>query len=109
MQSAKLEEWLSSPSLTEALKPMSERSFVDLDPIFNVNLDEDYDFRASGITRSRFCAIYQEWIVHCGARRGAGWRRRAAARESPLVTLCFALSVVGRRALAHAQHLSASR
>lgn len=31
---------------------MSERSFVDLDPIFNVNLDEDYDFRASGITRS---------------------------------------------------------
>lgn len=51
MQSAKLEEWLSSPSLTEALKPMSERSFVDLDPIFNVNLDEDYDFRASGITR----------------------------------------------------------
>ncbi|XP_073946549.1 pecanex [Choristoneura fumiferana] len=108
MQSAKLEEWLSSPSLTEALKPMSERSFVDLDPIFNVNLDEDYDFRASGITRSRFCAIYQEWIVHCGARRGAGWRRRAAARESPLVTLCFALSVVGRRALAHAQHLSAS-
>ncbi|XP_063385442.1 protein pecanex [Cydia fagiglandana] len=108
MQSAKLEEWLSSPTLTEALKPMAERSFVDLDPIFNVNLDEDYDFRASGITRSRFCAVYQEWIVHCGARRGAGWRRRAAARDSALVTLCFALSVVGRRALAHAQHLSAS-
>ncbi|RVE48182.1 hypothetical protein evm_007136 [Chilo suppressalis] len=108
IQSNKLEEWLSSPVLAEALKPMNERTFVDLDPIFNVNLDEDYDFRASGITRSRFCAIYQEWIVHCGVRRGAGWRRRAAAKDSPLVTLCFALSLVGRRALAAAQHLAAS-
>ncbi|XP_041981429.1 pecanex-like protein 1 isoform X2 [Aricia agestis] len=107
VQSPKLEEWLSSPELCEALRPMSERSFVDLDPIFNVNLDEDYDFRASGITRSRFCAVYQEWIAHCGARRGAAWRR-AAARDSALVTLCFALSLLGRRALAAAHHLSAS-
>lgn len=51
IQSNKLEEWLASPVLSEALKPMNERAFVDLDPIFNVNLDEDYDFRASGITR----------------------------------------------------------
>lgn len=51
IQSTKLEEWLTSPVLVEALKPVSERNFVDLDPIFNVNLDEDYDFRASGITR----------------------------------------------------------
>nr|XP_026498026.1 protein pecanex [Vanessa tameamea] len=51
IQSTKLEEWLASAELSEALKPMGERSFVDLDPIFNVNLDEDYDFRASGITR----------------------------------------------------------
>ncbi|XP_068632284.1 pecanex-like protein 1 [Battus philenor] len=108
IQSNKLEEWLASPTIAEALKPMSERSFVDLDPIFNVNLDEDYDFRASGITRSRFCAVYQEWVVQCAARRGAGWRRRAGARDSPLVTLCFALSLLGRRALAAAQHLSAS-
>ncbi|XP_072945543.1 pecanex-like protein 1 isoform X2 [Epargyreus clarus] len=108
IQSNKLEEWLSSPAISEALKPMNERSFVDLDPIFNVNLDEDYDFRASGITRSRFCATYQEWIAHCGARRGGGWRRRAAARDAPLVTLCFALSLLGRRALAAAQHISAS-
>ncbi|XP_061376785.1 protein pecanex isoform X4 [Danaus plexippus] len=108
IQSSKLDEWLSSPELADALRPMSERSFVDLDPIFNVNLDEDYDFRASGITKSRFCAVYQEWVVHCSARRGPGWRRRASTRDSPLVTLCFALSLLGRRALAAAQHLSAS-
>ncbi|CAK1542907.1 unnamed protein product [Leptosia nina] len=103
IQSSKLEEWLSSPELSEALRPMAERSFVDLDPIFNVNLDEDYDFRACGITRSRFIAVYQEWIAHCGSRRGAAWRRDPA-----LLTLCFALSLLGRRALAAAQHLSAS-
>ncbi|XP_022112780.2 pecanex-like protein 1 isoform X1 [Pieris rapae] len=103
IQSSKLEEWLSSAELNEALRPMTERSFVDLDPIFNVNLDEDYDFRACGITRSRFIAVYQEWIAHCGARRGAAWRR-----DPSLLTLCFALSLLGRRALAAAQHLSAS-
>ncbi|XP_050550189.1 pecanex-like protein 1 isoform X4 [Spodoptera frugiperda] len=115
IQSAKLEEWLSSPMIAEALKPMNERNFVDLDPIFNVNLDEDYDFRASGITRSRFCAVYGEWIAYCGARRGAGWRRRGGAAGgggagpgAALTTLCFALSLLGRRALAAAQHLSAS-
>ncbi|XP_047028018.1 pecanex-like protein 1 isoform X2 [Helicoverpa zea] len=108
IQSAKLEEWLASSMIADALKPMNERNFVDLDPIFNVNLDEDYDFRASGITRSRFCAVYGEWIAHCGARRGAAWRRRAQHAHSPLTTLCFALSLLGRRALAAAQHLSAS-
>nr|XP_049700574.1 pecanex-like protein 1 isoform X2 [Helicoverpa armigera] len=108
IQSAKLEEWLASSMIADALKPMNERNFVDLDPIFNVNLDEDYDFRASGITRSRFCAVYGEWIAHCGARRGAAWRRRAQHAQSPLTTLCFALSLLGRRALAAAQHLSAS-
>ncbi|KAG6453725.1 hypothetical protein O3G_MSEX008304 [Manduca sexta] len=107
IQSNKLEEWLSSPVIAEALKPMNERNFVDLDPIFNVNLDEDYDFRASGITRSRFCAVYLEWVGWCCGRRGGAWRR-AAARESALLTLCFALSLLGRRALAAAQHLSAS-
>ncbi|GBP53300.1 Pecanex-like protein 1 [Eumeta japonica] len=110
IQSNKLEEWLSSPTLVEALKPISERNFVDLDPIFNVNLDEDYDFRASGITRARFCAIYHEWIAHCSGRREAagGARSRAVGRDAPLVTLCFALSLVGRRALAAASHVAAS-
>lgn len=42
-----------------------DRSFADLDPIFNHNLDEDFDFRASGITRASFCSIYLDWIQHC--------------------------------------------
>ncbi len=52
VRSPKLEEWLSSPAIAEALKPTEkDKNFVDLDPLFNINIDEDYDFRASGITR----------------------------------------------------------
>lgn len=46
-----------------------DRSFVDLDPTFNHNLDEDFDFRASGITRSSFCNVYFDWIQFCYEKR----------------------------------------
>lgn len=42
---------------------------MDLDPIFNHNLDEDFDFRASGITRSSFCSVYFDWIFFCYEKR----------------------------------------
>lgn len=69
MRSSRLEEWLSSVTISEAMRSMSERGFVDLDPVFNMNIDEDYDFRASGITRNSFCNVYLEWIQYCGSRR----------------------------------------
>lgn len=56
-------------SIQDALRPMLDRSFVDLDPIFNHNLDEDFDFRSSGITRSSFCSVYMEWIQYCYTNR----------------------------------------
>lgn len=46
-----------------------ERHFVDLDPIFNYNIDEDYDCRAPGITRNSFCSVYLNWIKFCYAKR----------------------------------------
>lgn len=46
-----------------------DRGFVDLDPIFNHNLDEDYDFRSSGITRQSYCAVYMSWIQFCYGKR----------------------------------------
>lgn len=61
--------WLSSPAIEEALQATQDRSFVDLDPIFNHNLDEDFDFRASGITRSSFCSVYMDWIQFCYEKR----------------------------------------
>jgi hypothetical protein len=69
VRSSRLEEWLSSMAIGEAMRNMSERGFVDLDPVFNMNIDEDYDFRASGITRNSFCNVYLEWIQYCASRR----------------------------------------
>lgn len=65
IRSPKLHSWLASPTIEDALQGTQDRSFVDLDPIFNHNLDEDFDFRASGITRSSFCSVYFDWIQFC--------------------------------------------
>lgn len=69
IRSPKFNTWLSSLAIEEALQATQDRSFVDLDPIFNHNLDEDFDFRASGITRSSFCSVYMDWIQFCYEKR----------------------------------------
>ena len=51
VRSPKLEEWLANPGIVEALAPNKDNNFVDLDPLFNMHFDQDYDFRATGITR----------------------------------------------------------
>ncbi|XP_017095066.2 protein pecanex isoform X1 [Drosophila bipectinata] len=65
VKNPKLEQWLSSGPIQEALQHTLGRQFVDLDPIFNFNLDEDFDFRAVGITRASFCYVYLKWINYC--------------------------------------------
>lgn len=37
--------------------------------MFNHNLDDDYDFRAAGITRASFWNVYGEWIQFCCEKR----------------------------------------
>ena len=70
IRSPKLEEWLKNPAIIEALLSIhSDKNFVDLDPLFNMNIDEDFDYRASGITRTSFCNIYHDWITYCAQRR----------------------------------------
>lgn len=68
-QSHKLNEWLAPGPIQEALESTLNRQFVDLDPIFNYNLDEDFDFRALGITRGSFCYVYLNWIQFCYSKR----------------------------------------
>ncbi|XP_043284353.1 pecanex-like protein 1 isoform X2 [Venturia canescens] len=103
IKSSKLKQWLENPDITEALKP--KRNFVDLDPVFNMNIDEDFDFRASGITRSSFCNVYLDWIQFCAAKCDKTLDR---SRDSPLVSLCLALSLLGRRVLGAASHNTVS-
>ncbi|KAJ8266146.1 hypothetical protein GJAV_G00126460 [Gymnothorax javanicus] len=105
-RSPKLEEWLANETIQEALRPCQSPTYVDSDPTFNLNIDEDYDHRAAGITPGAFCTIYLDWIQYCNSRRQTPVE---GERESPLVTLCFGLCILGRRALGTASHsMSAS-
>ena len=68
-RSSKLEEWLLNEAVQEALRPCLGPGYVDSDPTFNLNIDEDYDHRAAGITPAAFCMVYLDWIQYCNSRR----------------------------------------
>ncbi|XP_077493179.1 pecanex isoform X2 [Amblyomma americanum] len=103
--SSHLEEWLALPAVRDALHPTLDRNYTDVDPVFNMNIDEDYDFRASGISRSSFCNVYLDWLQFCVARSGKNLEHD---RNSVVVSLCFSLSLLARRALGTASHNSFS-
>ncbi|KAH6924752.1 hypothetical protein HPB50_023787 [Hyalomma asiaticum] len=103
--SSHLEEWLALPAVRDALHPTLDRNYTDVDPVFNMNIDEDYDFRASGISRSSFCNVYLDWLQFCVARSGKNLEHD---RNSLVVSLCFSLSLLARRALGTASHNSFS-
>ncbi|XP_076671234.1 pecanex [Andrena cerasifolii] len=105
VKSPKLKYWLENSDISEALKITLDKNFVDLDPVFNMNIDEDFDFRANGITRSSFCNIYLDWIQFCVIKYDKTLDR---TRDSPLVSLCLALSLLGRRVLGAASHNTVS-
>ncbi|XP_068194427.1 pecanex-like protein 1 [Antennarius striatus] len=99
--SPKLEEWLANETMKEGLRGCGERNYVDLDPTFNPNIDEDYDHRLAGISRDSFCIVYLSWIQYCNSRRT---KPLDCEKDSALVLLCFGLCVLGRRALGTAAH-----
>ncbi|KAM6969175.1 pecanex-like protein 1 isoform 3-T4 [Tautogolabrus adspersus] len=99
--SPKLEEWLANETMKDGLRGCGERNYVDLDPTFNPNIDEDYDHRLAGISRDSFCAVYLSWIQYCNSRRA---KPLESEKDSALVLLCFGLCVLGRRALGTAAH-----
>ncbi|BFG02904.1 protein pecanex [Drosophila madeirensis] len=82
VRNPKLEQWLSSGPIQDALQHTLGRQFVDLDPVFNFNLDEDFDFRAVGITRSSFCYVYLKWINYCVDMRRDAASSMAAAQAA---------------------------
>lgn len=105
MRSPKLEEWLSSQPILTALQPMDHKNFVDLDPVFNYNIDEDFDVSSSGMTRHTFCQVHGDWITFCVEKAE---KNVDSGSNSTLVLLCFALSLLGRRALGAVSHNTVS-
>lgn len=59
--------------MQEGLRLCADRNYVDVDPTFNPNIDEDYDHRLAGISRESFCVIYLNWIEYCSSRRAKVW------------------------------------
>ncbi|MGH0151046.1 UNVERIFIED_CONTAM: hypothetical protein FKN15_053419 [Acipenser sinensis] len=134
-RSPKLEEWLANETIGEALRPCSAPGYTDSDPTFNLNIDEDYDHRLAGITPNAFCSFYLDWIQYCNSRRQAissyfynfivdlksptvkclidvcvcVFQPVNVERDSPMVTLCFGLCILGRRALGTASHSMSAR
>ncbi|XP_057670879.1 pecanex-like protein 1 isoform X2 [Diorhabda carinulata] len=105
LRSPKLEHWLFNPTILKALSPMEHRTFVDLDPTFNSNIDEDYDIQNSGITKNSFMQIHGDWIKYCVERSE---KNIECGLNAPLTLLCFALSLLGRRTLGAVSHNTVS-
>ena len=53
----------------EHLDSTLEENFVDVDPVFAMATDEDYDIKLKGVSRTGFCNAYLEWIQYCANRR----------------------------------------
>jgi hypothetical protein len=98
---------------------MNDARYVDLDPMFCAANDEDYDghlmvciyktisiIMFQGVSRQSFTDLYKSWIDHCIERRQQDSKSTDVdlTTSSLLIALCYALSVVGRRALGAAAH-----
>jgi hypothetical protein len=98
LTSPKLQEWLSMPSLEASVYEPQRHDLnsADMDSTFMSSVDEDYDLRLRGVSRARFVATYYSWIQYCVQRSCPDVDY---SKKSSLVSLCFSLSVLGRRAL----------
>ncbi|XP_021565646.1 pecanex-like protein 2 [Carlito syrichta] len=103
--SPKLLSWMKNESLLKSLQPFAKWHYIERDlAMFNTNIDDDYVPCLQGITRASFCNVYLEWIQHCARKRQEPSKTVDSDEDSPLVTLSFALCILGRRALGTAAH-----
>ncbi|KAM7050049.1 pecanex-like protein 2 [Molossus nigricans] len=106
--SPKLLSWIKNESLLKSLQPFAKWHYIERDlAMFSINIDDDYVPCLQGITRASFCNVYLEWIRYCARKRHEPPKTLDSDEDSPLVTLSFALCVLGRRALGTAAHSTA--
>ncbi|XP_061693169.1 pecanex-like protein 1 [Syngnathoides biaculeatus] len=102
VHSPKLTTWLKDSTINEALQSYTKWHHIERDPqVFSVKIDEDYVHCLQGVTRASFCNVYLEWIQYCAGKMEMPVD---SDEDSPLVTLSYALSVLGRRSLGTASH-----
>ncbi|CAH8515389.1 unnamed protein product [Schistosoma margrebowiei] len=76
----------------------SSPDYFDLDPVFFKAIDDDFDEDVSGVTKQRFIQIYSDWIAYC-LKKQSGNSSVPCGPDSPVVSLCLALSLLGRRCM----------
>lgn len=107
VRNAKLEQWIKYQGIRETIDHLTQdKEFVDLDPVFMHAFDEDYDLRTSGITRPSFCRAYLGWINFCLSKRKDQKFVDDEIEKEAVVSLCFALGLLARRALSAASYNS---
>uniref|UniRef100_A0A7M4FGI4 Pecanex-like protein n=1 Tax=Crocodylus porosus TaxID=8502 RepID=A0A7M4FGI4_CROPO len=100
--SPKILDWIKDESVQKTLQPYAKWHYIERDlALFNINIDEDYVPCLQGITRASFCSVYLDWIQYCARKR---IEHLDSDEDSPLVTLSFALCILGRRTLGTAAH-----
>ncbi|XP_051025215.1 pecanex-like protein 2 [Acomys russatus] len=106
--SPKLLSWVKNESLLTSLQPFAKWHHIERDlAMFNINIDDDYVPCLQGITRASYCNVFLEWIQYCAGKRQELSKAQDhvdSDEDSPLVTLSFALCILGRRALGTAAH-----
>ncbi|KAH8861344.1 Pecanex-like protein 1 [Schistosoma japonicum] len=76
--------------------------YFDLDPVFFKVIDDDFDEDISGVTKQRFVQIYSDWITYC-LKKQSDNSSVSCGPDSPVVSLCLALSLLGRRCMSGQQ------
>ncbi|CAO2609362.1 Pecanex-like protein 2 [Lemmus lemmus] len=103
--SPKLLSWVKNEPLLKSLQPFAKWHHIERDlAMFNINIDDDYVPCLQGITRASYCTVFLEWIQYCAGKRQEALDPVDSDEDSPLVTLSFALCILGRRALGTAAH-----
>ncbi|XP_066239383.1 pecanex-like protein 2 isoform X2 [Saccopteryx leptura] len=103
--SPKLLSWIKNEALLKSLQPFAKWHYIERDlAMFNINTDDDYVPCLQGITRASYCNVYLEWIQYCAQKRQEPSKTLDSDEDSSLVTLSFALCILGRRALGTAAH-----
>uniref|UniRef100_A0A1I8EZS8 Pecanex-like protein n=2 Tax=Wuchereria bancrofti TaxID=6293 RepID=A0A1I8EZS8_WUCBA len=84
LNSPKFSQWIRLPNILCALNPIETNSRY-------------------GVSRQSFTELYENWILHCVKQHSADLNVEKTINNR-INAFCFALSVVGRRALAAAAH-----
>ncbi|CAD5215033.1 unnamed protein product [Bursaphelenchus xylophilus] len=103
-RSKDLSAWMKNTVIIKAMEPiMKSSTYSDNDPMFCSANDEDFDINLMAITKHKFLEKYGAWIKYCFEERKKVVSKRNLDLEQ-VNSFCFALSILGRRALGAAAY-----